>query len=42
MIFVPSVDGISHSPRDYSSPEACADGTNVLLNSLLAIDEAID
>ena len=42
MIFVPSVDGISHSPREYSSPEACADGTNVLLNSLLAIDEAID
>ena len=42
MIFVPSVDGISHSPREYTSPEACADGANVLLNSLLAIDEAID
>ena len=42
MIFVPSVDGISHSPREYTSPEACADGANVLLNTLLAIDEAID
>ncbi|MCZ6866117.1 MAG: Zn-dependent hydrolase [Chloroflexi bacterium] len=38
MIFVPSVDGISHSPKEYSDPEACANGANVLLNSLLAID----
>jgi N-carbamoyl-L-amino-acid hydrolase len=39
MIFVPSLDGISHSPEEYSSPEDCANGTNVLLRSLIAIDK---
>ena len=38
MIFVPSLDGVSHSPEEYSSPEDCANGTNVLLRSLIAID----
>lgn len=33
MIFVPGLyDGISHNPREYSTPEACADGVNVLLH----------
>ena len=32
MIFVPGLyDGISHNPREYSTPEACEDGINVLL-----------
>ena len=39
MIFVPSEGGISHSPREYTSPEDCANGANVLLHSLLALDE---
>ncbi|HEX5598120.1 MAG TPA: M20 family metallo-hydrolase [Micromonosporaceae bacterium] len=31
MVFVPGLyDGISHNPREYSSPEACANGINVL------------
>ncbi|MGW1742584.1 hydantoinase/carbamoylase family amidase [Nocardia sp. NPDC001965] len=35
MIFVPGrYDGISHNPREYSSPEACADGINVLLRAV--------
>lgn len=38
MIFVPSVDGISHSPKEYSDTTACINGANVLLNSVLAID----
>ena len=42
MIFVPSVEGISHSPREHSTPESCVDGANVLLNTLLMIDEAFD
>ena len=42
MIFVPSVEGISHSPREYSTPEACADGADVLLNTLLMVDESFD
>ena len=38
MIFVPSVDGISHSPQEYTSPEDCANGASTLLNSLLLLD----
>lgn len=38
MIFVPSRDGISHSPREYSSPEDITNGANVLLHSLLKLD----
>jgi N-carbamoyl-L-amino-acid hydrolase len=38
MIFVPSVAGISHSPREYTSPADMANGVNVLLRTVLAID----
>jgi N-carbamoyl-L-amino-acid hydrolase len=38
MIFVPSRDGISHSPREFSKPEDITNGTNVLLHSLLRLD----
>jgi N-carbamoyl-L-amino-acid hydrolase len=38
MIFVPSVGGISHSPREFTRPEDCANGANVLLHSVLAVD----
>ena len=38
MIFIPSKDGISHSPKEYSSPEDMANGANVLLHSLLKLD----
>jgi N-carbamoyl-L-amino-acid hydrolase len=40
MIFVPSREGISHSPREYSSPDDIANGTNVLLHTLLTLDSA--
>ena len=40
MIFVPSVGGISHSPREYSEPADMANGANVLLQTVLALDEA--
>ena len=39
MIFVPSVDGVSHSPGEYSTPEACANGAQVLLELLLLADK---
>lgn len=39
MIFVPSRDGISHSPREYSTPEAITNGANVELLTLLRLDE---
>ncbi len=38
MIFIPSVGGISHSPEEYSRPEDIANGVNVLLHSILALD----
>ena len=42
MIFVPSVNGISHSPKEYTFPEDMANGANVLLRTLLAIDKKWD
>ncbi len=37
MIFVPSIGGISHSPRELTSWEDCGRGANVLLQSVLAL-----
>ena len=39
MIFVPSVGGISHSPREFSHPTDIANGANVLLHTLLKLDK---
>jgi N-carbamoyl-L-amino-acid hydrolase len=36
MIFVPSVGGISHSPREFTKWEDCARGADVLLHTVLA------
>jgi N-carbamoyl-L-amino-acid hydrolase len=38
MIFVPSRDGISHSPKEFTSAEDMANGARVLLETVLAID----
>jgi N-carbamoyl-L-amino-acid hydrolase len=38
MIFVPSVGGISHSPRELSRPEDITNGANVLLGTVLRLD----
>jgi len=38
MIFVPSVGGISHSPKEFSRPKDIVNGANVLLRTLLAAD----
>jgi hydantoinase/carbamoylase family amidase len=35
MIFVPSVDGASHSPREFTQWEDCVNGANVLLHAAL-------
>jgi N-carbamoyl-L-amino-acid hydrolase len=37
MIFVPSIGGISHSPKELTSWEDCARGANVLLEAVLAL-----
>ena len=39
MIFVPSVGGISHSPKELSRPEDIANGANVLLQTVLRLDQ---
>lgn len=39
MIFVPSVNGVSHSPKEFTTPEDMANGASVLLKTVLAIDE---
>jgi N-carbamoyl-L-amino-acid hydrolase len=38
MIFVPSVAGVSHAVDEYTSPQQCAVGANVLLHTLLELD----
>lgn len=38
MIFVPSKSGISHSADEYTSPEECDRGANVLLQTFFQID----
>lgn len=39
MIFVPSKGGISHSPKEFTSAKAMANGANVLLHTILALDK---
>jgi len=38
MIFVPSRGGISHSPKEYTSPEDVANGAEVLYRTVLLLD----
>jgi N-carbamoyl-L-amino-acid hydrolase len=40
MIFVPSVGGISHSPREFTKPDDVVNGADVLLNAVVAADRA--
>jgi N-carbamoyl-L-amino-acid hydrolase len=37
MVFVPSVDGASHSPREFTRWEDCVNGANVLLHAVLRL-----
>ncbi|WP_299680373.1 Zn-dependent hydrolase [uncultured Dokdonia sp.] len=39
MIFIPSKNGISHSPKEYTSAEDMANGANVLLQTILLLDQ---
>jgi len=40
MIFIPSIGGISHAPKEFSRPQDITNGANVLLNTLLKLDAA--
>ena len=37
MIFVPSVDGASHAPREFTKWEDCVNGANVLLQAVIKL-----
>ncbi|QMW05655.1 Zn-dependent hydrolase [Spirosoma foliorum] len=39
MIFIPSVGGISHSPKEFSKGVDLGNGANVLLQTMLALDQ---
>ena len=41
MIFVPSVGGISHSPKEFTSAADMANGANVLLKTILELDKKL-
>ncbi|NEQ53818.1 MAG: M20/M25/M40 family metallo-hydrolase, partial [Leptolyngbya sp. SIO3F4] len=41
MIFVPSQSGVSHAEDEYTSPEQCGQGADVLLHTLLQLDEKV-
>jgi N-carbamoyl-L-amino-acid hydrolase len=41
MIFVPSINGISHSPKEFTAPSDVGNGANVLLHTLLKLDKQI-
>ncbi|MCZ8205316.1 Zn-dependent hydrolase [Gemmatimonas sp.] len=41
MIFIPSVGGISHSPKEFSRAADITNGANVLLNAVVAADRAL-
>ncbi len=41
MVFVPSQGGISHSPNEYTTPEDCINGANILLAAVIQLDELL-
>jgi beta-ureidopropionase / N-carbamoyl-L-amino-acid hydrolase len=42
MIFIPSRGGISHAADEYTSPEECTLGANILLQTFLKLDAMIE
>jgi acetylornithine deacetylase/succinyl-diaminopimelate desuccinylase-like protein len=38
MVFVPSVDGISHNSAEETDPEAVAEGTEILVRTMAEYD----
>lgn len=40
MIFIPSVGGISHSPKEFSHPDDIENGANVLLETVRSLDRS--
>lgn len=42
MIFVPCADGRSHDPSEYSTPEQLVNGAQVLLETLVRLDDVLE
>jgi N-carbamoyl-L-amino-acid hydrolase len=42
MIFVPSKDGISHAPTEFTSEQQITDGANVLLQTVIGLDGVLE
>jgi beta-ureidopropionase / N-carbamoyl-L-amino-acid hydrolase len=40
MIFIPSIGGISHSPKEFSQPKDIENGANVLLGAVMKVDRS--
>jgi len=38
MIFIPSIGGISHAPKEFSRPNDIENGANVLLGAVMKVD----
>lgn len=41
MLFVPNRDGISHSKKEYTTPQACVNGATALLQGVIELDNQI-
>jgi beta-ureidopropionase / N-carbamoyl-L-amino-acid hydrolase len=41
LIFIPSKDGISHNPKEYSSPQEMSKGADVMLHTVLLLDKSL-
>ncbi|HZI48727.1 MAG TPA: M20/M25/M40 family metallo-hydrolase, partial [Pyrinomonadaceae bacterium] len=39
MIFIPSIGGISHAPKEFSRPQDIENGANVLLATFMKLDK---
>ena len=39
MIFIPSINGVSHCPEEFSKWEDVETGTNLLLDTVLRLDK---
>jgi acetylornithine deacetylase/succinyl-diaminopimelate desuccinylase-like protein len=42
MIFVPSKDGRSHCPDEFTADKDIHSGANVLLNTIITLDRELD
>jgi N-carbamoyl-L-amino-acid hydrolase len=41
LVFIPSKDGISHNPKEYSTPKEMANGANIMLRTVLLLDKGL-